>query len=113
MQEQTPVALKVAIILLGIVAVGMVVLMVAKMQGSREGAPEVSTEAPATGDTVQTETPEADLTVIPPAEVEDAVAEATISQDIQSKINAITAQVDRGELTLEEAQEQVNKLLGI
>jgi hypothetical protein len=121
MSEQTPNALKVIVVILGAVAVGTIMFVFAKMQASPVKVGEESAETPITEEVAEVPPPEAPgdvSTGVSSGEgtgnTEDAVAEpAPISGEIQAKINAITARVDRGEMTLEDAQREINKLLGL
>lgn len=121
MQEQTPKALKITIITLATVAVVSAGLV---LWGMREKATEAPAQVPVQETGEVTDAVEAKKAVGPleaptnlPKEDEVVKAQAPepepLSVDVQAQINAITARVDRGELTLDEAQEEINKLLGI
>jgi hypothetical protein len=70
---------------------------------------------------VQKETPTVPLPPVTPPETptETVVEEkkapepAKVPESVQSQIDAIALQLDKGEITREEAQKQVNQILGI
>lgn len=118
--ERKDTALIVVAVILGLVAIGAITLALMKRGGDAETAPEPvpAEESPAAAKPEETALPSNTPTVAPELPSTDPVSADVrepepLGEDTQAEIQAIMNRVDRGELTLEEAQVEVNKLLGI